>query len=94
MLKQAAASAGVEGVLALAVSDHFESMNISLPLQTLSSRVTSCHIMSDFFINLTNSNEATELPLKAGWKGRGVSVSSQYKRSRKINTKHFALKIT
>lgn len=60
---------------------------------SLSSHVTSCHIMSDFYITLTDSNEASELPLKAGWKGRGVSVSSQYKRSRMIKTKRFTLRL-
>lgn len=94
MLKQAAASAGVEGMLALAVSDYTESMNISLPPQTpICLSFKSCHIMSDFHNKLTDSNEASELPLKAGWKGRGVSVSPQYKRSRMIKTKRFALRL-
>lgn len=68
--------------------------HLGLLSASLSSHVTSCHIMSDFYISLTDGNEASELPLKAGRKGRGASVSSQYKRSQMIKNKALLFEIT
>lgn len=63
-----------------------------LPLLSLSLSLESCRVMSRqvFYINPTDLNEAGELPLKAGCKGRRVG-SPAVKRSWMIKTKCGAL---